>query len=162
MRLCRCATSSGTAEENCFSLSVDFGLRELICPDGTILSERQTILSEFPRLRALSIDNHDDVRCHATGMHPFAYRDVISSLPRSLLYLEIKHAHGPDANIIALVKRCCPDLETLWLGRCTMFNRTPACEFWTSFPFDHDSYISNEGTDAYAVGQPQYPSISNS
>lgn len=32
-----------------------------------------------------------------------------------------------------------------------MFNRTPACDFWTGFPFDHDAYIAADGTDDYAV-----------
>ncbi|KAG8712419.1 hypothetical protein FRC11_000190 [Ceratobasidium sp. 423] len=31
-----------------------------------------------------------------------------------------------------------------------MFNRTPACEFWLGFPFDHDAYIASDGTDDYA------------
>ncbi|KAJ1307457.1 hypothetical protein OPQ81_001557 [Rhizoctonia solani] len=31
-----------------------------------------------------------------------------------------------------------------------MFNRSPACEFWRSFPFEHDSYISSDGTGEYA------------
>ncbi|KAF8599659.1 hypothetical protein BDV93DRAFT_546748 [Ceratobasidium sp. AG-I] len=40
-----------------------------------------------------------------------------------------------------------------------MFNRSPACEFWASFPFDHDSYISIEGTEAYthSLGQELAP-----
>ncbi|KAF8594014.1 hypothetical protein BDV93DRAFT_549353 [Ceratobasidium sp. AG-I] len=40
-----------------------------------------------------------------------------------------------------------------------MFNRVPACHFWASFPFDHDSYISSEGTDAYthSLGQELAP-----
>lgn len=85
------------------------------------------------------------------GTNRFAYQDIFTELPQSLRHLEIRHAHGPDVNVIVRVKRFCPRLETLWLGRCTMFNRTPACQFWESFPFDHDSYISSEGTDAYAV-----------
>ncbi|KAG8708750.1 hypothetical protein FRC09_001062, partial [Ceratobasidium sp. 395] len=40
-----------------------------------------------------------------------------------------------------------------------MFNRAPACRFWETFPFDHNSYISDEGTDAYAhsLGQELAP-----
>ncbi|KAG9080528.1 hypothetical protein FS749_007987 [Ceratobasidium sp. UAMH 11750] len=40
-----------------------------------------------------------------------------------------------------------------------MFNRTPACRFWETFPFDHNSYISDEGTDAYthSLGQELAP-----
>ncbi|KAG8761039.1 hypothetical protein FRC11_014492 [Ceratobasidium sp. 423] len=80
----------------------------------------------------------------------FTYRDVLSALPPSLKRLEIEHAHGPDIRIISLVKEHCPRLEELILGRCTMFNRSPACDFWVSFPHDHDAYMSNIGTDAYA------------
>jgi hypothetical protein len=107
------------------------------------------MLTQFPRLCAVSVDSHEDVQSNTDNR--FAYRNLFSSLPSSLRRLEIKHAHGPDINVISTVKRCCPDLEELWLGRCTMFNRTPACNFWQSFPFDHDSYISSEGTDAYTV-----------
>ncbi|CUA76038.1 hypothetical protein RSOLAG22IIIB_02045 [Rhizoctonia solani] len=124
-------------------------IRELVCLDGTILPSESSVLARFPRLRAVCVDSHEDVR-PVTGVHRFAYRDVFSSLPSTLRHLEIKHAHGPDVNVISCVKRHCPELESLWLGRCTMFNRTPSCSFWASFPLEHDSYISSEGTDGYA------------
>ncbi|KAH7341845.1 hypothetical protein B0J17DRAFT_765850 [Rhizoctonia solani] len=101
----------------------------------------------FNRLHTLSLDLHSDI--HRKGGR-FAYRDVFTSLPSSLRRLQIRNAHGPDVKIIATVKRCCPDLEELRLGRCSMFNRSPACEFWREFPFEHDSYISSDGTDEYA------------
>ncbi|KEP53897.1 putative F-box-like domain protein [Rhizoctonia solani 123E] len=124
-------------------------IRELVCLDGTILPSESSILAQFPRLRAVCVDSHEDVRA-ATGVHRFAYRDVFSCLPPTVRHIEIKHAHGPDVNVISCVKRDCPDLESLWLGRCTMFNRVPSCNFWDSFPHEHDSYISSEGTDGYA------------
>ncbi|KAF8688991.1 hypothetical protein RHS03_09217, partial [Rhizoctonia solani] len=124
-------------------------VREIHCFDGTLLDiKHQTNLSKIPNLYAATIDSHSDV-WH--GEHyRFAYRDILSTLPRSLKRLEIEHAHGPDIKIISLVKEHCPELEELVLGRCTMFNRSPACDFWSSFPHDHDAYMSMTGTDAYA------------
>ncbi|KAJ1307463.1 hypothetical protein OPQ81_001563 [Rhizoctonia solani] len=124
-------------------------IRELICLDNTILSSENSVLSQFPQLRAVCVYCHEDVRV-VTGTQRFAYRDIFTSLPPTVRYLETKHAHAPDVNIISCVKRHCPGLESLWLGRCTMFNRSPACSFWESYPFEHDSYISSEGTDGYA------------
>ncbi|CAE6510458.1 unnamed protein product, partial [Rhizoctonia solani] len=124
-------------------------IRELVCLDKSILSPNNSVLTQFPRLRAVCVDSHDDI-LPVPGVHRFAYRDIFSSLPPSIRHLEIKHAHGPDIKIISCVKRYCPDIESLWLGRCTMFNRVPPCNFWESFPFEHDSYIASEGTDGYA------------
>lgn len=134
-------------------------IRELTCLDQVFSPDRKAILSRFPRLRSVSLESHQDVRRLTPGTNRFAYQDIFTELPQSLRHLEIRHAHGPDVNVIVRVKRFCPRLETLWLGRCTMFNRTPACQFWESFPFDHDSYISSEGTDAYAysLGQELSP-----
>ncbi|CAE6456203.1 unnamed protein product [Rhizoctonia solani] len=124
-------------------------VREIHCFDGVLLDPKhQDILSKIPRLYAATIDAHSDVWHDAHNR--FAYRDVLSTLPPSLKRLEIQHAHGPDIKIISLVKRDCPKLEELILGRCTMFNRSPACDFWVSFPHDHDAYMSITGTDSYA------------
>ncbi|CAE6394667.1 unnamed protein product [Rhizoctonia solani] len=124
-------------------------IREMYCYDGTLLDiEHQRFLSKIPNLRAATIDAHSDVSHN--NHNRFAYRDILSALPPSLKRLEIIHAHGPDIKIISLVKEYCPKLEELRLGRCTMFNRSPACDFWRSFPHDHDAYMSNLGTDAYA------------
>ncbi|KAF8688990.1 hypothetical protein RHS03_09216, partial [Rhizoctonia solani] len=123
-------------------------IRDLRCFDQPPLdSEYGTVLNQFVRLRSLSIDLHNDIHHNE---RQFSYRDIFTSLPSSLLRLEIKNSHGPDVKIIAIVKRCCPKLQELRLGRCNMFNRTPACQFWRSFPFEHDSYISSDGTDEYA------------
>ncbi|KAG8794983.1 hypothetical protein FRC12_019310 [Ceratobasidium sp. 428] len=83
-------------------------------------------------------------------MGRFAYRDLVTTLPSSVRRLEIAHAHGPDIKIIELAKNYCPLLEELRLGRCTMFNRRPACPFWERFAFDHDAYMSLDGADEYA------------
>ncbi|KAF8599658.1 hypothetical protein BDV93DRAFT_294798 [Ceratobasidium sp. AG-I] len=140
-----------------FSFDVDFS-REIKCGSEAFVSaSHRNALASFPHLRAISIDSHEDIRCDAANQ--FSYRNLVDFLPPSLRYLEIKHAHSPDINVISMIKKCCPELEHLWLGRCTMFNRVPACHFWKSFPFDHDSYISIEGTDAYthSLGQELAP-----
>lgn len=131
-------------------------IRELRCLDQTI--SEPSIFTQFTQLRAVCVDSHEDVRT-VTGIHRFVYRDIFSSLPSTVRHLEIKHAHGPDVNIISCVKRHCPELESLWLGRCTMFNRMSPCSFWQAFPFEHDSYMSVEGTDGYAhsLGQELSP-----
>ncbi|KDN50550.1 hypothetical protein RSAG8_01048, partial [Rhizoctonia solani AG-8 WAC10335] len=131
------------------AFNISHSIRELVCLDGTILPSKSSVLARFPRLRAVCVDSHEDIR-PVTGVHRLPYRDVFSSLPPTVRHLEIKHAHGPDLNIISCVKRHCPELESLWLGRCTMFNRAPPCNFWETFPLEHDSYISSEGTDGYA------------
>ncbi|KAG8710771.1 hypothetical protein FRC11_004149 [Ceratobasidium sp. 423] len=123
-------------------------IRELICLGGVISGFNSTILARFPQLRAVCVDVHEDIR-PVKGVQRFAYREVFSYLPPTVRHLEIKHAHDPDKTI-ACIKRHCPDLESLWLGRCTMFNRSPPCSLWESHPFGHNSYISSKGTDEYA------------
>ncbi|CAE6510449.1 unnamed protein product [Rhizoctonia solani] len=123
-------------------------IRELICLDSAFNSDNHAILRQFPYLHSVSIDAHNDAYKNAVGH--FSYRDVFSSLPLSVLRLEVSCAHGPDLKIIETVRDCCPKIEVLRLGRCTMFNRAPACEFWAGFPFDHDAYIASSGTDDYA------------
>jgi len=133
-------------------------VRELNCLDQAFLCpDHRKVLKTFSHLRAISVDAHEDIQVDSANR--FSYRSLFVSLPSSLRYLEIKHAHGPDMSIITMVKKHCPELEQLWLGRCTMFNRSPACPFWASFPFDHDSYISSEGTEAYtrSLGQELSP-----
>ncbi|KAG9124055.1 hypothetical protein FRC07_013041 [Ceratobasidium sp. 392] len=122
---------------------------ELNCLDGVFTPGiSKTILTKFPQLRAVSINAHNDVVRRDSGQ--FAYRDLFKELPPSLLRLAITCAHGPDLKVIETVRTHCPNLLVLRLGRCTMFNRIPACEFWKAFPFDHDAYIAAIGTDDYA------------
>ncbi|CAE6461932.1 unnamed protein product [Rhizoctonia solani] len=125
-------------------------VRELNCLDGCFDTiESRAALGHFDRLYTLSIDAHGDVgRNPNTGR--FAYYTLLTKLPSTVLRLHVKHSHAPDIKIIELVKQYAPSLEELWLGRCTAFNRTPACEFWSAFPFDHDSYIALEGAEDYA------------
>ncbi|CAE7213655.1 unnamed protein product [Rhizoctonia solani] len=126
-------------------------VRELNCFDGCFdTTESRATLVHFHRLYTLSIDAHDDLQRNPKNGR-FAYRPILSVLPPSVLRLHIRHAHSPDIRIIELVKQYSPLVEELWLGRCTMFNRFPACEFWSAFPFDHDSYIALEGAEDYAV-----------
>ncbi|CAE7231136.1 unnamed protein product [Rhizoctonia solani] len=124
-------------------------IRELVCLDGTILPSETSILVRFPRLRAVCVDGHEDARLLA-GVNHFVFCEIFSSLPPTVRHLEVKHAHGPDINIVSCVKQHCPELESLWLGRCTMFNRVPPCNFWESFPSEHDSYMANRAIDEYA------------
>ncbi|KAF8688992.1 hypothetical protein RHS03_09210, partial [Rhizoctonia solani] len=124
-------------------------IRELIFEVSQFLPLDNSVWSRFPKLRAISIDCHEDVQ-QVPGAHRFAYRNVLVTLPQTLKHLEVRHAHGPDASIIACAKRYCPKLESLWLGRCTAFNRIPACHFWMAFPFEHNCYFSCEGSDSYA------------
>ncbi|QRW03616.1 hypothetical protein RhiLY_02615 [Ceratobasidium sp. AG-Ba] len=78
-------------------------VRELRCLDGALESnQNQRVLAEFQRLHTLSVDAHGDVVYDQHGR--FAYRDIFSSLPRSLRRLEILRAHGPDISIINTVK----------------------------------------------------------
>ncbi|CAE6510454.1 unnamed protein product [Rhizoctonia solani] len=138
-----------TAKDLEVALSFSQHIRELIFVDIAFSLLNNSALSRFPRVCTISVDCHEDVR-PVSSVHRFTYRDIVTCLPKTLRHLEIKHAHGPDVNVIACVKRCCPNLESLWLGRCTAFNRIPACQFWESFPFEHDSYISCEGSASYA------------
>ncbi|EUC64858.1 hypothetical protein RSOL_493180 [Rhizoctonia solani AG-3 Rhs1AP] len=123
-------------------------IRELVCMDGVFDSDNQTVLQQFPHLHTVTIDSHNDVYKNALGR--FSYRDVFSSLPPNVLQLEITCAHGPDLKIMEMVRACCPRIEALRLGRCSMFNRSTPCEFWLDFPLDHDAYMSSDGTSDYA------------
>ncbi|CAE6461924.1 unnamed protein product [Rhizoctonia solani] len=121
---------------------------ELICMEGAFHSNDSDILQQFSHLHTVTIDCHSDVYKNASGR--FSYRDVFTSLPASILRLEITCAHGPDLKIMETVRTYCPRIEALRLGRCTMFNRSSPCEFWLNFPFDHDAYMASDGTDDYA------------
>ncbi|ELU40431.1 hypothetical protein AG1IA_05535 [Rhizoctonia solani AG-1 IA] len=129
-------------------LKMTNSVRELICLDGALDSGNQSVLNQFPHLHTVSINAHEDVYKNASGR--FSYRDVFNLLPTSILRLEITCAHGPDLSIMRIVRDHCPNIEVLRLGRCTMFNRIPACEFWLGFPFEHDAYIASHGIEDYA------------
>ncbi|QRV89400.1 hypothetical protein RhiJN_17418 [Ceratobasidium sp. AG-Ba] len=123
-------------------------VREIVCLEEALFDYRDKhILTHFTRLYTLSIDFHQDVK-HNGGQ--FAYRQVLWELPSSIRRLEITHAHSPDANVISMVREFCPKLEELRLGRCTMFNRFPVCDFWRAFPLEHNSYLSDSGIEDYA------------
>ncbi|KAG8699224.1 hypothetical protein FRC09_006746, partial [Ceratobasidium sp. 395] len=122
---------------------------ELQCEDGSLISPScRRILVHLERLYAVSIDAHSDVTHN--NYSQFAYRNLVQALPPSLRRLEITRAHGPDMHIIAIVKEYCPNLEEVRLGRRTIFNSPVVCDFWRSFLFDHDSYMSSQDTDSYA------------
>lgn len=124
-------------------------VQELTCEDGAFgKGVLRSILTRLPKLHTIRINSHGDITRNETGQ--FSYRDLFRELPSSLLRFEITHAHGPDLKVIETLKTCCPNLEVLRLGRCTMFNTAPACDFWAAYPFDHDAYISIAGTEDYA------------
>jgi len=107
----------------------------------------QNVLLQFPHLTSASIDAHNDYKINEqTG---YQYQTPASILPSTLQKLEVTNSHGPDAQIIWNAVQQCPGLESLCLGRCTMFNR-PGCEYWHNFPYDHDAYFSNQGVTEYA------------
>ncbi|KAG8701665.1 hypothetical protein FRC08_003968 [Ceratobasidium sp. 394] len=124
-------------------------VRELRCLDGTFNSPQHCrILLHFEHLYAVSIDVHSDV--FRNDQNQLACRDLVKAFPRSLRRLEISRAHGPDMPIMATIKEYCLSLEELRLGRCTMFNSPSACDFWRSFPFKHNLYMSTEDIGLYA------------
>lgn len=141
---CRMGSKMGGSDNRCVALC-----RELRCLDQALKSHQHwRNLATLTRVHTLSIDAHNDISHDGDR---FAYRNFFKALPPSIIRLEVIHAHGPDVKVISAVKRYCPKLEELRLGRCTMFNRSPACEFWQRFFLEHDSYLSIEGTEEYAV-----------
>ncbi|QRV89425.1 Tyrosine kinase catalytic domain protein [Ceratobasidium sp. AG-Ba] len=114
---------------------------ELRCLDGAFTSETpRGIIVQFKCLRALYIDAHGDIIRHESGQ--LVHRDLFKALPSSLLRLEIAHAHKSDLSVVQTIRRDCPDLTVLRLGRCSMFNMIPPCAFWQEYPLDHDTYIA--------------------
>jgi hypothetical protein len=109
--------------------------------------------SKIRRLHTITLDCHNDVGCSSSSgkSGQWSYKKVMPRLPRSLKSLIVLNAHGPDLQTIQQAVDQCPDLENLYLGRCTKFNRPNKCSFWQKFPNDHDSYFSIKGVEGYSV-----------
>ncbi|KAB5592071.1 hypothetical protein CTheo_4453 [Ceratobasidium theobromae] len=104
-----------------------------------------SVLASFGRLTRVTLDYHNDFLRSKSN---YPYYKLVQALPRSLEFLEILNAHGPDEHIIRLA-RSCPDLTELRLGRCTMFSNQN-CVWWKAHPADHDAYMADRGVEAYA------------
>ncbi|CUA67817.1 hypothetical protein RSOLAG22IIIB_03246 [Rhizoctonia solani] len=131
------------------------GLEPVICTilavKGALTSSPRNrtntnVLTSFNRITRISLDYHNDFVRDGTN---FPHYQLITELPKSLEFLEILNAHGPDEHIIRLASRCCPDLAELRLGRCTMFSNRN-CVWWKAHPADHDAYMADRGVEAYA------------
>ncbi|CAE7170264.1 unnamed protein product [Rhizoctonia solani] len=103
-------------------------------------------------IHTITLDCHNDVGTSVSlGIKgQWSYKKIIPNLPKKLKSLTILNAHGPDLQVIQKAIKQCNTLESLTLGRCTKFNCPDLCEFWKSFPNDHDSYFSGKGVDGYA------------
>ncbi|CEL60025.1 hypothetical protein RSOLAG1IB_12285 [Rhizoctonia solani AG-1 IB] len=129
----------------------------------------------FSNLHTAIIDAHNDfvphVRDPANPSQSVGhYRLVAPQLPRTVRRLWLTNAHGPDVRVIQNASFFCPQLEDLWIERCTLFSprllveqggschstRTDdhhehqRCHFWESFPNDHDAYFASIGVTEYA------------
>ncbi|KAF8748538.1 hypothetical protein RHS01_10733 [Rhizoctonia solani] len=131
-------------------------VRSLVIKEDTLPSyttvKAHLDFSQFDLIHTLTLDCHNDVG-HSTSLGlkgQWSYKKIIPNLPRRLKSLVILNAHGPDLQVIQKAIKQCSGLESLTLGRCTKFNRPAGCEFWRSFPNDHDSYFSGQGVDGYA------------
>ena len=126
----------------------------------------------FPNLHTAIIDAHNDFVLHARNLanDPQSighYRLVAPQLPSTLRQLWITNAHGPDVRVIQNACAQCPELEDLWIERCTLFSprllpspedgihtndhEDSECHFWSNFPNDHDAYFASIGVADYAV-----------
>ncbi|KAG8716547.1 hypothetical protein FRC09_015610 [Ceratobasidium sp. 395] len=110
--------------------------------------ERVTLpvdLSPFKRLRFASLNFEE----------AFEYRDdvwhllpLVSKLPDSLEEIEFLWTHAPEHDIFDLVGQLCPNITTLRLVFCTMFNH-PECLWWSGHQqhMDHPYFRSHDLLD---------------
>ncbi|CAE6493981.1 unnamed protein product [Rhizoctonia solani] len=132
------------------------------------------VFMRFPNLHTALIDAHNDFVLHtqtpSDGSQSIGhYRLVAPQLPSTLRRLWITNAHGPDVRLIQNACVQCPQLEDLWIERCTLFSprllpdletgvqpvhmddrEDLGCHFWNSFPNDHDAYFASIGVADYA------------
>ncbi|KAL5636436.1 hypothetical protein ACGC1H_000413 [Rhizoctonia solani] len=128
----------------------------------------------FPNLHTALIDAHNDFVLHTRNPSIVSqsighYRLVAPQLPSTLRRLWITNAHGPDVRVIQNACVQCPQLEDLWIDRCTLFSprllpdletgvqpvhmgdhEDLGCHFWSNFPNDHDAYFASIGVADYA------------
>ncbi|CAE7182872.1 unnamed protein product [Rhizoctonia solani] len=126
----------------------------------------------FPNLHTAIIDAHNDFVLHSPSPANESqsighYRLVAPQLPSTLRRLWLTNAHGPDVRVIQNACAQCPQLEDLWIERCTLFSprlidtetviqtthtndQDSQCHFWRNFPNDHDAYFASIGVADYA------------
>ncbi|EUC66257.1 hypothetical protein RSOL_473540, partial [Rhizoctonia solani AG-3 Rhs1AP] len=85
------------------------------------------VFMRFPNLHTALIDAHNDFVLHtqtpSDGSQSIGhYRLVAPQLPSTLRRLWITNAHGPDVRVIQNACVQCPQLEDLWIERCTLFS----------------------------------------
>ncbi|KAG8696039.1 hypothetical protein FRC08_007403 [Ceratobasidium sp. 394] len=117
-----------------------------------------TILARFPRLHTVFIDAHNDIVPRRLAKddptlkllvaHPS--RKYFSMLPRliwpdTLRRLWITNTHF-DTQLIPNISSMCPNLEDLWISRCTIFSRNVSgperlCNFWDGDVTRHEQYF---------------------
>jgi hypothetical protein len=172
-------------------------VRHIIClPKALDWPAPSDVLSRFPYLRSASLSLSCDYQFnpilppgHESSLYPsapatleilpgFDYRQPVSAFPPTMTSLSVRSTHGSETPLLRNLGLQCPDLRSLRLGKCTMFDAcTKACgdrcdgsdaasrrddrydqiadgsqcAFWGAFPFDHDIYFGSEGVEAYAV-----------
>ncbi|KAG9120528.1 hypothetical protein FRC07_003937 [Ceratobasidium sp. 392] len=171
-------------------------VRHIVCPPNALdWPAPNDVLSRFPNLRSASLSLSRDYQFNPTllsgygsNIYPRApatlevtsgidYLQPVSAFPSTMTSLSVRSTHGSETPLLHNLGLQCPDLRTLRLGKCTMFDScTEAsgarcdgsdatsrrdnrysqiadgsqCAFWGAFPFDHDIYFGGEGVEAYA------------
>ncbi|CAE6422395.1 unnamed protein product [Rhizoctonia solani] len=133
------------------------------------------VFMRFQNLHTAIIDAHNDFVPHErnpanSSQSVGYYRMVAPQLPSTLRRLWLTNAHGPDVRVIQNACAQCPQLEDLWIERCTLFSprllldqggnsqvtsiegydKCNRCDFWRIFPDDHDAYFASVGVRDYA------------
>lgn len=159
-------------------------VRHIICPAHALEPPvSSNVLSHFPHLRSASLSLSCDYQFTPFLSSPplyhsapaeleptpgFSYRQPVTSFPPTMSSLTIRSTHGSETPVLRHLGMQCPDLRTLRLGKCTMFDSCTGCSsdgeegcygqiadggqcpFWGTFPFDHDIYFGGENVEAYA------------
>ncbi|KAG9074026.1 hypothetical protein FS749_014457 [Ceratobasidium sp. UAMH 11750] len=118
-----------------------------------------TILARFPRLHTVFIDAHNDIVPRSLVKDDPTFRKLLaahpsrkyfSMLPRliwpdTLRRLWITNTHF-DTQLIPNISSMCPNLEDLWISRCTIFSRNVSgperlCNFWDGDVTRHEQYF---------------------
>ncbi|KAG8741258.1 hypothetical protein FRC12_015735 [Ceratobasidium sp. 428] len=171
-------------------------VRHIICPSSVLDAAPSDVLSRFPYLRSTSLSFSCDYEynpitplSYGNSLYPvapstldiapgFNYRQPVEVFPPTMTSLSVHSAHGSETPLLRNLGLQCPDLRSLRLGKCTMFDSctktsgaqcdgpdAPSrredhygqigdgsqCAFWGVFPFSHDVYFGSEGVEAYAV-----------
>ncbi|CAE6422339.1 unnamed protein product [Rhizoctonia solani] len=169
-------------------------VRHIICPPHALeFPAPSNVLENFPNLRSarlsLSCDYQFNSLQSLVEMYPsapaqlelvpgFSYREPVTAFPPTMTSLSVHSTHGSETPLLRALGLQCPELRTLRLNKCTMFDccidpssriQQPGdsdhepgdgyygqladgseCLFWGAFPFDHNIYFGSEGVEAYA------------